>query len=42
MLTCVGFYVDGAGAIGVGMSQINESTPMPELLIRDLQDLIER
>ena len=42
MFPRVGFYINGIGAIDTGMSQIDESIPMPELLIRDLQDLIER
>ena len=28
--------------INTGMSQINQSTPVPELIIKDLRDLIER
>ena len=41
MLTYVGFYVDGIGRIGTTI-RIDKSTPVPELIIKDLQDLIER
>ena len=42
MFAYISVYVDGVGAIGAGISCIGESIPVPALIIKDLQDLIER
>ena len=42
MFTYVGFYIDGVGGTGTGISWIGGTVPVLELIIRDLRDLIER
>ena len=42
MFAYVGFYIDGVGGIDTGISQIDQSISLPELIITDLRELIER